>query len=341
MTTLKLTRSQRKHARLAPFAAWVGIVLVLWLVVVTAYDLWPTVAGNWRIALTMLIGSYVAGSTPLGGGTVAFPILVLMFDEPATLGRTFSFAIQAIGMTSASIYILASGQRLVPRVLIWAIVGSSAALPIVAGGVAPFVADATIKLVFACVWGGFGLMTLVKLRDLLTPHPPARIPHRFDIAIGLSVGFLGAIAAGLTGAGIDMVIYAVLVLLYRADVRAAVATSVVLMAYNSLLGAIVSAATGAMDASLFAYWIAAVPVVLFGAPIGALMLTIIPRDKTMLIVAALCVLQLLWTGIELRLGVVGWFGVVIAVLAMNAAFHLLYVQGVHRMPRNRAIGNGQ
>jgi hypothetical protein len=35
----------------------------------------------------MAFGSYVAGSTPMGGGTVGFPILVLLFDLPATLGR--------------------------------------------------------------------------------------------------------------------------------------------------------------------------------------------------------------------------------------------------------------
>ena len=65
-----------------------------------------------ELAAAMAVGSYVAGSTPMGGGTVGFPVLVLLMDLPATLGRDFSFAIQAIGMTSASIYILCRRQEL-------------------------------------------------------------------------------------------------------------------------------------------------------------------------------------------------------------------------------------
>ena len=42
------------------------------------------------------------GSTPMGGGTVAFPVLVLFFGELATMGRDFSFAVQSVGMTRAA-----------------------------------------------------------------------------------------------------------------------------------------------------------------------------------------------------------------------------------------------
>ena len=40
------------------------------------------------IALAMAIGSYAAGSTPMGGGTVGFPVLVCSLAAP-TLGRDF------------------------------------------------------------------------------------------------------------------------------------------------------------------------------------------------------------------------------------------------------------
>ena len=48
----------------------------------------------------------------MGGGTVGFPILVLLLGLPAALGREFSFATQSVGMVSASVLILASGQAL-------------------------------------------------------------------------------------------------------------------------------------------------------------------------------------------------------------------------------------
>ena len=56
------------------------------------------VRSHWPIAVAMAIGSYFAGSTPLGGGTVRFPILVLLLGLPVALGRDFGFATQSVGM---------------------------------------------------------------------------------------------------------------------------------------------------------------------------------------------------------------------------------------------------
>lgn len=58
----------------------------------------------------MAIGFYAAGSTPMGGGTVGFPILVLLFKQSSMLGRDFSFTVQNIGMTSAAILIIRRRQ---------------------------------------------------------------------------------------------------------------------------------------------------------------------------------------------------------------------------------------
>ena len=90
---------------------------------------WPQVRAHWPIALAMLFGSYLAGSTPMGGGSVAFPILVLLLGEPAALGRSFAFAIQALGMSSAVLYLLAAGRPLAWGVLRWALLGSLLATP--------------------------------------------------------------------------------------------------------------------------------------------------------------------------------------------------------------------
>ena len=64
---------------------------------------------HWPIALAMSLGSYFAGSTPMGGGTVGFPVLVMLQGEPSGMGRDFGFAIQSIGMFSASIFIWSQG----------------------------------------------------------------------------------------------------------------------------------------------------------------------------------------------------------------------------------------
>jgi len=97
---------------LQPFYAWLICFYAAWLWLVVTGDHLQTVIGHWPMAASMALGSYVAGSTPMGGGTVGFPVLVLLMDLPATLGRDFSFAIQAVGMTSASVYILCKRQEL-------------------------------------------------------------------------------------------------------------------------------------------------------------------------------------------------------------------------------------
>jgi uncharacterized membrane protein YfcA len=97
---------------LLPFFTWLAVFYLGWVALVVVGGYLQTVISHWPMAVAMVAGSYVAGSTPMGGGTVGFPVLVLLMDLPATLGRDFSFAIQAVSMTSASIYILCSRQEL-------------------------------------------------------------------------------------------------------------------------------------------------------------------------------------------------------------------------------------
>ena len=53
--------------------------------------------------------SFVAGSTPHGGGAVAFPVLTKVFGVPAADARTFSLSIQAVGMGTAAVVIMLLG----------------------------------------------------------------------------------------------------------------------------------------------------------------------------------------------------------------------------------------
>lgn len=318
-------------ARYAPFLVWAFAVLAGWATLVLLLDAGPVVVEHWRTALAMLLGSYVAGSTPMGGGTVGFPVLVLLLGETAGMGRQFSFAIQSVGMTSASIFILCSRRPIAVGLLLWSMAASAVTLPVASVLLVDRVPEPVVKLAFACIWGSFGVLTLVKLREMRhwhrVPRSGERSGERHEAAAGIAVGVLGGVAAALTGVGIDMIAYTVLVLLYRCDLRIAIATSVVLMAFNSLVGVVVTASAGAFEPALLGHWLAAVPVVLFGAPLGALAVGLIPRTPTMLFVAVLCLVQLV--AMTLNVGV-GWLGLSLmlaALLAANAAFHLLYVAG--------------
>ncbi len=275
-----------------PFLGWLVLVYIaLGVLIVGGGHLGDAVA-NWPIAVAMAIGSYIAGSTPMGGGTIGFPVLVLIFDEPATIGRDFSFAIQAIGMTSASIYILARRLPIAWRVLAPAMLGSMVGTPLGAILIAPLVDDLLVKLLFAITWAGFGIAQLRLMRDLLEPEPLARPHPNFERAAGAVVGFFGGLLiASITGVGVDMLLFVILVLLFRVDARCAIASSVLLMTVTSIVGLSTNALAFGIPAEVWLNWYAAAPVVAIGAPLGALAASLIPRGITLGIVSTLCVVQ--------------------------------------------------
>lgn len=242
----------------------------------------------------MVFGSYIAGSTPMGGGSVAFPVLVLLMDQPAAIGRTFSFAIQSIGMTTAALFILCRRTPLQRRVLGWALLGSLIATPLAALLIAPRVDDLQVKLIFASAWASFGLLHLLKLRDITAARGVVTTSLRFERGLGLAVGVLGGALASVIGVGIDMLGYVALVLLVRADVKVAIPTAVILMAFTSIVGLLTNLAMGTVQREVYLSVLAAAPIVLLGAPFGAFMVSVIPRWFTLLLVSALCIVQFIW-----------------------------------------------
>ena len=135
-----------KPRSLWPFAVWLVLFYTGWTGLVFFGGYLETVVEHWPMSVAMAAGSYVAGSTPMGGGTIGFPVLVLMLDLPATLGRDFSFAIQSVGMTSASIYIFCSRKQLEWPMLRAALAGALLGTPLGIVYVAPLTSDLFIKV---------------------------------------------------------------------------------------------------------------------------------------------------------------------------------------------------
>ena len=93
-------RTARQRFRLS-LGVSAGIT-ALWLVYVTTAGHWGRVQEHVVAAITMIAGGFVAGSTPQGGGAVAFPVFTKALDVPAETARSFSLCIQAIGMSTAA-----------------------------------------------------------------------------------------------------------------------------------------------------------------------------------------------------------------------------------------------
>lgn len=270
------------------YAAWLGLV---W-----SQNHWQAVMQHWQIAMAMALGSIAAGSTPMGGGTVGFPVLVLGFDMPATLGRDFSFAIQSIGMVSASLFIFARRQAVASSALKGAVFGSLAGTPLGIVLLAPIIPELWTKLIFAVLWASFGLFHLYRINEI-TAHTGLRILGRWwDFSSGALLGFVASLSVvAVTGVGVDMFIYTFLVLVCRADLKIAIPTSVVIMAFTSLVGVAIKTATTGMVPGVYEYWLAAAPIVALGAPLGVFFVSHFGRKPIVLVVAILCFFQYLWT----------------------------------------------
>lgn len=330
----------RAKSPLLPFVIWLFAFYSAWAMILFLGGFQGVAAAHWPIAVAMAFGSYFAGSTPMGGGTIGFPVLVLLFDQPAALGRDFGLAVQSIGMVSASVYILSSGKALDWHVLRPALAGSLVGTPIGCAFLAPVAPELGIKLLFAVIWASFGVMHFLKIRPIVAASGNAARWPGMDMPIGLTVGVIGGFVSSLTGVGIDMIIYAVLVLLYRADLRIAIPTSVLLMAFTSVVGISSNLALAALwpasysvPVEVFYNWLAAAPVVALGAPFGAFIVSRLPRTPTLLIVSALCLLQFVWTIVKAEVGGIDLLLAIGGVLAMNAVFQLMFDYGERRRSR--------
>jgi uncharacterized membrane protein YfcA len=294
---------------------WALASIVLWVALFTSHERPSDVTEQWPVAVAMLLGSYFAGSTPLGGGVVGFPILVLGFGFDASVGRDFSFAIQSVGMTSASIWILTAGQPVAWRWLRPAMLGAAVATPLGCVYLAPVVSDLGSKLTFSILVGAYGIVQLRQRRRLMTT-PQERPPSQSSPwAIGAAMGILGSALSVACGSGADVVIYIGLMLFLGTEIRCALYTSVVLMAWTSILGTLSQAGLGQMSPQVQDAWLAAAPVVLFGAPLGAFVAARIPRRITLGIVTFLCLGQVVWLCVHEGMGLSAQLGVWLAVFA--------------------------
>lgn len=333
-----LTAQKRKRlGQLWPWFVFLGVFYLAWAGTILIGGFLDEVRANWGIAVAMALGSYFAGSTPMGGGTVGFPVLVLLFHESADMGRHFSFAVQSIGMVSAGIFIVCLRQPVEWRMLRWAMLGSLIGTPIGAALIAPHVPGWLTKLMFAVIWCSFGILHFIKGNEICAAQGIHEFPRKYERRIGLGVGLLaGATIASITGVGIDMVVYAVLVLLFRADLKIAVPTSVILMAFTSVVGIGANLALNAYDPALYPVqrkvlyaWLAAAPIVAMGAPIGAFVVRRMRRKPTLMIVSVLCVLQFIWTIVQEgpSMGWLAFVGTFAGLAVFNAAFATMHYLG--------------
>lgn len=339
--------SSRRRGRLA--LAVPVAVTVAWAVYVSVSGQWGRVGDNVTAAITMVFGSFVAGSTPQGGGAVAFPVFTKVLEIPAEVARSFSLSIQTVGMGTAALSILATRRAVEWRAVAVGIPVAAAAFVttlVVAGDTGepfwpsrlpgPYVKVTFTIVLAAMAWLVF-LAQRVPVRKIDAGLTARNI--RLDAALVLAA-FAGGVASALVGSGADVVVYLMVVLILGVDARVGVPTSVLVMASVSAVGFVVLglfdgqltttvvgdavtevggaevalvdgvAAFASSDApgslplpadrfDLFGMWIAAAPVVAWGAPLGSWAAARVTRTQLVRFVLVLAVAEIVSTAIFL------------------------------------------
>lgn len=268
------------------------IVWTLWLVLMVTGERWHLFLENaeagiprWFMSITMAVGSFIAGATSEGGGAVAFPVMTLAFGIPPGTARDFSLLIQAVGMTSAAFTILCTRIQVERHAILWAGLGGAVGIILGLEQVAPRLPAAYAKMFFTATWlsFAFALFWINRYHDREV-HTSIEncLPRHALLLVG--TGIVGGVITSISGSGLDIATFSLLVLRLRVCERVATPTSVVLMGGNALVGALYRGGVqGALAPEAWSYWWVCVPIVVVGAPFGARFI----RDRSRLFISAI------------------------------------------------------
>lgn len=315
-------RRRRRLALIFPI-----VVTVTWFLAVLLTGNFGRVWDNIVAAPTMLVGSFVAGSTPQGGGAVAFPVFTKGLGVPSEVARTFSLAIQSIGMVAASVAILVRRRAISVPAVLWslpaALIGLFVGLYFFSDRSTPFwtslLPGPYVKVLFTLLVLAMAFVVYlgsrVPVREVRTSIDPLGRRQIVFLVVG---ALLGGLASSQVGSGADVLFFMVVVVMLGLEPGIGVPSSVLVMATVSVVGfTYLGLIQGQIDVTvvndmvtrvgdtvianpeafpaarydLLGLWLAAVPVVCWGAPLGSAFAARITSRQLALFVAVLAALE--------------------------------------------------
>lgn len=268
-------------------------VVGAWAVYMQTSQNWTLFEENWFMTVTMILGSFIAGASSEGGGAIAYPAMTLLFNIGPDVARNFSLAIQSFGMTFAAIWIFLSRIKIEKNYLL--IAGIGGALGILFGTyyIVPLIKPSYAKMMFVSFWLSFGfalwVVNFIRKRKSIEELPVLSLYQKTELML---IGVLGGIFSSVFGNGIDICTFAFVVLKYGLSEKVATPTSVILMASNAVIGALLHTfVLGTMQAEAVNYLLVCLPVVIFGAPLGAFVINQIGRKTIAVLLITIIIVQ--------------------------------------------------
>lgn len=251
------------------------VIIATWACYLFENDYFHLFSENWFMSVTMLFASFIAGATSEGGGAVAFPVMTLLFKIKPTVARDFSLMIQSFGMIMAAVSIFIFKIKVLPRVILFATLGGILGLILGFHFLNNLMPPAYIKMFFTSFWLSFGISLYLMSKHSSDFNKQTLSEFGFkEVSIFFLIGVFGGAITSLTGTGIDIVTFSILTLVYRVCLKVATPTTVVLMGVNSLIGFMYKAnVLGGMDQNSWNYLLVCIPIVIIGAPVGAIFIS--------------------------------------------------------------------
>lgn len=290
-----------KQLGFAPLWCWFAGFFALW-----GYGLWQhphalELKEHLPLAGVMAVRSWLGAVAPVGSGAAGLPWIL----EPAdrTLGDVldFSFAVQAVAMTSAMIFVFCRSLKVDWLMVRQAALGSLFGLPLGLTFLSPTVPTRLVLALYCVLWSALGFVLLRRSRAIASQtddslHGAAILPSAAFLAGALG----GALVLSVLGSGGAVPFYVVMLLLRRASLPTAMASCAMLMGFNAYLALAFRLVVHGMDEAVWNRWLVAAPVVCLGVPLGLLLLDRSRAKLTLRLVAVACLGQALWIAIQFR-----------------------------------------
>jgi uncharacterized membrane protein YfcA len=186
-------------------------------------------------------------------------------------------------------------------------------------------------MLFTVIISSFAVTLMALNRDIQLRHNHLPVFGKIECVLLIVFGFMGGVISGLVGNGIDIITFSLMVLLFRVSEKVATPTSVILMAINAVIGFLLYFyVLDGFTAQVQAYWLAAVPVVVVGAPLGALLCSRLSRQTIARILIGLIAIELISSLLIIQLSLMTGVISLLGFLCLSSVYFLMYKTDYYR-----------
>jgi len=251
----------------------------LWFYYMFSHESFEIYTRQWATVLTMVFGSFIAGASPEGSAAVAYPIFTLILKIAPPIARNFAFAIQSIGMTSATLLIIGMRLKVDWNYIIYVTIGGVVGLFLGTYYVVPYVSPIQAKLFFVSLYLSFGIaLWMQNRRPQREVFDSIQNFQNSDKGRLIIFGLVGGVISSIFGTGINIFTFCLMTIYYRVSEKVATPSSVIIMTIETILGLFIhTQLLNDFQPEAFEIWLACVPFVAVFAPLGAFVISKMPR----------------------------------------------------------------